>query len=243
MAEARYREGCGREANDACLQCNLGDLAFCHGLPEPELRRLMTIQGCVRFDPQDTLFNEGDGAAYLFSPLNGAVKTYKLMADGRRQITGFFFRGDLFGFSPNGLYGYTAEAITGVSLCRFPVAKLEGIYPTAPTLVREVLRRSMVKLTHFHEHTLLLGRKSAPEKLASFLLSLSQRAVERGDTASPVMIPMGRADVADYLGLTIETVSRTLTKFKASGLLELPNPSTVALRDPGALRRIADGGA
>jgi CRP/FNR family transcriptional regulator len=101
----------------------------------------------------------------------------------------------------------------------------------------------MVKLTHFHEHTLLLGRKSAPEKLASFLLSLSQRAVERGDTASPVMIPMGRADVADYLGLTIETVSRTLTKFKASGLLELPNPSTVALRDPGALRRIADGGA
>jgi CRP/FNR family transcriptional regulator len=202
----------------------------------------MAIQGCIRAAPQETLFNEGDPANHLYSPLSGAVKIYKLMADGRRQITGFFFRGDLFGFSPNGLHGYTAEAITAASLCRFPAAKMELLYPNAPVLAREVLRRSMIKLAHFHEHTLLLGRKSAPEKLASFLLSLSQRAVERGDSASPVMIPMGRSDVADYLGLTIETVSRTLTKFKISGLLELPNPSTVALRDPAALRQIADGG-
>ncbi len=232
---------CVTDLSEPCLNCGLGDLAFCSGLPPTEFAALMTVQSCVRFDPQDTILEEGDAAANLYSPISGAVKIYKLMADGRRQITGFFFRGDLFGFSPNGQYGYTAEAITPVTLCRFPMAKMEQIFPFAPVLERVVLQRAMVKLAQFHDQMLLLGRKSAPEKLASFLMSLSARAAERGDPASPVMIPMSRSDVADYLGLTIETVSRTLTKFKISGLVELPNPGTVSLTDPATLRRIAEG--
>ncbi|MBK1666193.1 Crp/Fnr family transcriptional regulator [Rhodospirillum rubrum] len=243
--DKRGREGCARDTRsdplDPCLQCTLGDLAFCNPLPPDELERLMAIQSSVRFAPPETLFNEGDPALYLLSPVSGTVKTYKLMADGRRQITGFFFRGDLFGFSGNGAYGYTAEAVTPVTLCRFPLVKLEQLFPSAPVLARSVLQRTLAKLANFHEQMLLLGRKSAPEKLASFLISLSMRAQERGDPASPVLIPMGRADVADYLGLTIETVSRTLSKFRVQGLVELPNPSTVTLCDRGTLRAIADG--
>ncbi|MGB0697584.1 MAG: cyclic nucleotide-binding domain-containing protein [Rhodospirillaceae bacterium] len=227
---------------DPCKNCSLGDLAFCSGLPDAELEGLRAIQSCARFDAHETLFDEGDAAPYVYTPINGTVKIYKLMADGRRQVTGFLFKGDLFGLSSDGRYPYTAEAINSVTLCRFPTAKLEQLYPISPVLERMVLQRALKRIDEFHDQMLLLGRKSASEKIASFLLALSQRAAERGEAETPVQVPMSRADIADYLGLTIETVSRTLTKFKSSGLIVLPNAASVALQDPLRLREIADGG-
>ncbi|WP_051013819.1 Crp/Fnr family transcriptional regulator [Pararhodospirillum photometricum] len=226
---------------DPCQPCGLGGLALCRDLPERERLALIALQTTVRLDAHETLFTEGDRALYLYTPVAGAIKLYKMMQDGRRQITGFFFRGDLFGFAAGSVHGATAEAVTPVELCRFPLARLEALLPQAPTLERLVLRRALARLARYEDQVLLLGRKSAPEKLASFLVSLAERAQERGEPASPVLVPMGRADVADYLGLTIETVSRTLTRFRQDGLIGLPRSGTVVVLDAARLRRLAEG--
>ncbi|GEO81063.1 Crp/Fnr family transcriptional regulator [Pararhodospirillum oryzae] len=229
------------DGGDPCSSCPLGPVSLCRSLPEAERQELLALQATVRLGGHETLFNEGDPALHVFIPLAGAVKLYKMMPDGRRQITGFFFRGDLFGFSAGTVHTTTAEAIVPCVLCRLPVARLEGLLTRAPVLERLVWGRALASLARFEEQVLLLGRKSAPEKLASFLTGISDRAVARGDVASPVLVPMGRADIADYLGLTIETVSRTLTRFRHEGLIDLPRPGTMVLRDAARLRRLADG--
>lgn len=224
-----------------CLDCPLGRLAVCRAIPEPERRLLLAIQSSQSLAAQETLFSEGDPALHLFTPLDGAIKLYKLMPDGRRQITGFFFPGDLFGFAAGAVHATTAEAVVPTTVCRFATNRLDQLFALSPTIERVVYRRALAKLARFHDQMLLLGRKTAAEKLATFLVSLSDRAVDRGEPASPVLIPMGRADIADYLGLTIETVSRTLTRFRAAGLVDLPNPGTVYVCAPDRLRALADG--
>jgi len=203
---------------------------------------LARVQCTLRFDAQDTLFREGDDGLAIYILISGAVKVYKLMPDGRRQITGFFFRGDMFGFCLDTTYAYTAETITPVMACRLPMALLEKLSRTAPEVQYRIMRRMTAKLAHFHDHVLLLGRKTARERVASFLVSLSDRALRRGDPSSPLILPMGRADIADHIGLTVETVSRTMTRLKRDGFVDLPSPSLVAIGDLRALRDIADGG-
>ena len=163
------------------------------------------------------------------------------MPDGRRQITGFFFRGDMFGFCVNALYAYTAEAITPVRTCRLPMARLRTLSDTAPEVQARIMARMTEKLASFHDQVLLLGRKTARERVATFLLNLSERARRRGEQPSPLALPMGRADIADHIGLTVETVSRVMTWFRREGVLDLPSPSQVTIRRPERLRAIAEG--
>ena len=226
-----------------CRHCDLGSLAFCDGMAPRTVGVLARVQCTLRLEAHDTLFREGDPGQAVFSIVSGAIKVYKLMPDGRRQITGFFFRGDMFGFCVADQYAYTAEAITAVSVCRLPMSRLRSLAATAPEVQARVMARMTEKLAHFHDHVLLLGRKTARERVASFLLNLSDRARRRGDTASPLTLPMGRADIADHIGLTVETVSRAMTWFKREGVLDLPSPTQVALRQPEILRAIADGNA
>ncbi|MBB4286018.1 cyclic nucleotide-binding domain-containing protein [Roseospira goensis] len=229
------------ESQGPCGQCDLGTLAFCDGFAARTISSLSRVQCTLRFEPHDTLFREGDQGLAVYSVVSGAVKVYKLMPDGRRQITGFFFRGDMFGFCLDGTYAYTAEAITPVGVCRLPMQRLGELAETAPEIQYRIVLRMTAKLAQFHDHVLLLGRKTARERVATFLLTLSDRARRRGDPPSPLSLPMGRADIADHIGLTVETVSRAMTWFKREGLLDLPSPSQVAIRQPEALRAIADG--
>lgn len=224
-----------------CGHCDLGSLAFCDGFAARTVSSLSRVQCTLRFEPHDTLFREGDEGVAVYSVVSGALKVYKLMPDGRRQITGFFFRGDMFGFCLDGTYAYTAEAITPVGVCRLPMVRLSELAETAPEVQHRIMTRMTAKLAQFHDHVLLLGRKTARERVASFLLTLSDRARRRGDPASPLALPMGRSDIADHIGLTVETVSRAMTWFKRQGLIDLPCPSQVAVRDARALRAIADG--
>lgn len=224
-----------------CQCCDLEDGAFCAGLTADGFRSLRAIRGNVRLSTSDTAFREGDRAEHVYSIVSGAVKLSKLMVDGRRQIIGFLFPGDFFGFSPNGLYGYTAEAVTPAALCRFSEQRLKALLETTPELEHRLLHRMVMELAFAQEQMLLLGRMSAREKIAHFLLMLSRRAESRGEPASPLAVPMSRLDVADYLGLTIETVSRTLTSLKKEGLVALPSLGTVELIDRPALGRIAEG--
>lgn len=225
-----------------CDQCDLGELAFCAGLPAADIRRLTAILGQTQMAAHDTIFREGDPAQHMFSIAAGTVKLYKLLSDGRRQITAFLFPGDFFGLAVDGGYAYTAEAVTPVTLCRFPRRKLEGLLEEVPRLEKRMLNLAITELAAAHDQMLLLGRKTAREKVASFLIMLSQRAQRRQMPANPLVLAMSRSDIADYLGLTIETVSRTLTQLKRDGIIGLPDQGHVVLREPDLLRRTAEGG-
>jgi len=206
------------------------------------MRGLRVIRGNARVAAQDTVFHEGEAADSIFSLTSGTVKLSKLLGDGRRQIVDFVFPGDFFGFASDGAYPYTAEAITPVGLCRFPTVRLTQLRAEAPDLERLLFERLVADLALAQEQMLLLGRMTAREKIAHFLLTLSRRATRRNDPASPVALPMSRQDLADYLGLTIETVSRTFTQLKRDGLIALVRPELVDLSEPDALRRVAEGG-
>ncbi|WP_142849253.1 cyclic nucleotide-binding domain-containing protein [Telmatospirillum sp. J64-1] len=233
-------EGC--PAAQPCDHCDLGDLAFCSGLTQGDIRRLSSILGQTHLPAHDTIFREGDPALHLYSVGAGTVKLYKLLSDGRRQITAFMFPGDFFGLPLGGGYAYTAEAVTPVTLCRFPRRKLEGLLEEVPTLEKRLLKLTIAELASAQDQMLLLGRKTAREKVASFLIMLAERCEKRGRTGPSLPLSMSRSDIADYLGLTIETVSRVLTQFKKENIIGLPDLGHVVMRQPELLRQIAEGG-
>jgi CRP/FNR family transcriptional regulator len=228
-------------ADSPCDRCELGD-SFCSGLSGPDLSRLAAILGQVQAAAHETVFREGDPAHHYFSLAGGAVKLYKLLPDGRRQITAFLFPGDFFGLAVDGAYAYSAEAITPAVICRFPRLKLSRLMTEVPALENRMFAIAVEELAAAHEQMLLLGRKTAREKVATFLLMLAGRSrrAEAGD--APFEVPMGRADIADYLGLTIETVSRTLTMLKREEIIGLPDNQHAILLQPAELRLIAQGG-
>ncbi len=228
-------------ANQPCGQCHRGEIAFCTGLSAHEIECLSTIIVQVQVSPHATIFREGDVAAHMFNLFSGTVKLYKLLPDGRRQITAFLSPGDFFGLAVEGGYAYSAEALTPVVLCRFARRKLDGLIEQIPRIEKRLFGLAIDELAAAQDQMLLLGRKTAREKVASFLMMLSRRAVRRGAADNPVALPMSRSDIADYLGLTIETVSRTLTQLKRDGIIGLPDAARAVISDAAELKRIAEG--
>jgi CRP/FNR family transcriptional regulator len=190
--------------------------------------------------PRRTLFDEGDGADYVFSITRGAVSLSKALSDGRRQITGFLFDGDFVGLAHGDSCAYTAEALTPLDVCRFPRARFEAYVAEHPNVERRLLEIASTELAAAQDQMLLLGRKTAVERLASFLIRLSDRAVLRARPGNPIALPMTRSEIADYLGLTIETVSRTITHLRRMGAIELDGLHQVRMTSEETLRRLAD---
>ena len=218
-----------------CEACTVRHLSICDALESHELDRLNAIVTQNRLAPQQMIFNEGDPAAHLFNVIEGAVKIYKLLPDGRRQITGFLFPGDFLGIALHDRYTYSAEAVTAVRLCRFPRAKFEKLLQEFPKLENRLLQTASNELAAAQDQMVLLGRKSAAEKVATFLLRLSDR---KGGEQT-IDLPMGRSDIADHLGLTTETVSRTLTKLKSTRLIRILVGGKLELLDRDALTDLA----
>jgi CRP/FNR family transcriptional regulator len=195
----------------------------------------------VDVEPHYAIFNETDPAEYVYNVTAGTVKVYKLLGDGRRQITGFLFAGDFLGLIHNESYAYSAEALMPTTLCRFPRRKLETLLDEMPNLEQRLLAMASHELAAAQDQMVLLGRKSARERVVSFMLMLSNSAARHGRPDGPVSLPMSRSDIADYLGLTIETVSRTLTGLRKQGLIELLDEKHVRLSRRSELREIAEG--
>ncbi len=224
-----------------CGACPVRSLSICAALDDHELDHLAEIVIPKNHAPHQTIFAEGDEATDLFNVTGGTVMLYKLLADGRRQITGFLFGGDFMGLSVSGTYAYSAEAITPVSICRFPRKRMEQMLDDFPKMQRRLFSMASNELASAQDQMLLLGRKTAKEKLASFLLNLSRRAVRRGQPDNPITVPMGRADIGDYLGLTTETVSRTVTQLKTASIIRLLDGHKIQIVDREALEDIAEG--
>ena len=195
----------------------------------------------IELDKGQVLIREDDPSAYLFNVTAGALKIYKLLPDGRRQVLGFLFIGDFLGFGGQTNYGFTAEALTPVQLCRFPRQRFMPLLDECPSLEREVLGKASSELSCAQEHMVVLGRKTARERIASFFKDLSIRTERLDGPIEQIHLPMTRTDIADYLGLTTETVSRVFTEFRQQGRIRLEPDGNVHLLDPSGLEAIAEG--
>lgn len=227
-----------RERSGGCSACSARTRTVCAALSAGELPAMEAIRSDVRFAPGQSVFFEGDPADLLFNVKLGVVKLYKLLIDGRTQITGFLFPGDFLGLALLNKYTYSAEAVSAAELCRFPRVEFEALLARFPALERELLGQASNEIAAAQDQMLLLGRKTAQERLATFLLLMQKRAPSPTD-ADTVILPMSRQDIGDYLGLTIETVSRTVTRLKKSGAIELPDPNRVIIRDAEELTDLA----
>lgn len=229
------------DAINPCGACPVRGLAVCGVLGPEELRQLAAIVHEIDYAKQQTVFLEGDDDGGLFIVTHGVAMIYKLLPDGRRQVTGFLYPGDHFGIVVAGLHAYSVEAVTALSLCRFDRGQFERLLERFPQLERRLLRESSNELIANQEQMMLLGRKTAIEKVASFLISLSKRRSVQPFVAGRLWIPMRRSDIGDYLGLTTETTSRMLTQLKARELIALGADHRVEILDDEALEMIAQG--
>lgn len=227
---------------DACGVRAVSAVSVCSALEVPELERLRSIMTTVHLEPGQTAIHEGDPADSLFNVVSGTVKLFKLLADGRRQITGFLVPGDFLGIVLNERYAYSAEAVDRVHLCRFPRRRFETLLGEMPRLERRLLGAASNELVAAQDQMLLLGRKTAQEKVASFLRMLARRTARQRSPVTSIGIAMSRNDIADYLGLTTETVSRSLTRLKEAGVIASTRRGRIELLDEEALRALAEGG-
>ena len=185
-----------------CEGCAARALSICGAMRSEDLGHLAAARTHQQVKAGETFLDEGDAATHFFNIVEGAVKVFKLLPDGRRQVTGFLFAGDLLGLAFNDSYTYSAEAITDVRICRFPRRQLERLLEQFPRMERRALAMASNELAAAQEQMMLLGRKTAHERIASFLLSLARRAEQRGGDGDTIRLPMTRTDIADYLGLT-----------------------------------------
>lgn len=188
-----------------------------------------------------TVVVEGDPRTHGFRVLTGALRLYKALPDGRRQVIDFLAPGECFGLIGAESYDVSAEAIGPCALARYRRADLEAALRSNPEFAARLLDAARADLERAHAQMLLLGRKSAEEKIASFLLLFLNR-LGFGADQRRIRLPMSRQDVADYLGLTIETVSRTLTRLRQDGLIALGSPQEVLIRRLTELEAMAQGG-
>lgn len=222
-----------------CVACEARGLAVCGALSDHDLAELSDVSRKRTLEAGDPLFFEGDEPGAYYVVRDGAIKLYKLMEDGRRQVVGFLFKGDMIGETYRPTYNFTAEAMEQTELCQLSKDKFEFFIDGSAALSRRLLTLASSGVADAQNQMLLLGRKTAKERLASFLLWMSEHAVERGDDPLHLYVPMSRADIGDYLGLTIETVSRTITKLKKDGIIELGDRSLIHIKNLSGLKMLA----
>ena len=220
-----------------CLVCEVRRLGMCAAVGTDLVPRLNAMAVGRRTAAGRMLFEEGDPADDVFTITAGMVKLYKLMSDGRRQIVGFLVPGDFLGLAFGRTYVYSAEAVVATTTCRFGRGQFLALLDACPTLEKEILARTATELAAAQEQMLLLGRKTARERVASFVLALARR--RKIGQGQPFELLMSRADIADYLGLTIETVCRMLTRLKQSGIIDIPGRHSIAVVKIAQLRRAA----
>lgn len=224
-----------------CNKCEGRSYSMCAHLDPQEQEQLVAIMKAITVEPRHSIFDETDPAEYVYNVTSGAVKIYKLLPDGRRQITGFLFQGDFLGLTHNDTYAYSAEALTETTLCRFSRHQIEALLESMPHLEQRLLFMASHELAAAQDQMVLLGRKSARERVVSFLLMLSNNAARHGRSPNLISLPMIRSDIGDYLGLTIETVSRVFTALKKQKLIQFLDEKQIQLLKLITLQEIAAG--
>lgn len=188
------------------------------------------------------VFLEGDRAAHIYKVEAGHVRVYRLLGDGRRHIIDFAFPGDFVGLGATGIHLTSAQATERTRLRCVPCGELRCILKEDPHLGYELFQKISHELAATRDLLCSVGQRSATERVAAFLLSLLRRQSNHTSKSSTFVLPMKRSDIADFLGLTLETVSRTFGKLRRQGVIELEQCVIVTVRDVAGLRAIAENG-
>ena len=209
-------DGCAHHVRgDECKFCNVRSLSVCAALDPDELSFLEDISGDSAFEEKSALFREEDHVVSIYNITSGVVRLVRSLPDGRRQITGFALPGDFLGLSLEKSWTFTAEAVTEVRACRFKRSIFEDFSDRKPQLMKRMHEFATHELSLAQDHMVLLGRLTAEEKIATFLVTMKRRWTRvEGHELGLIRLPMGRQDIADYLGLTIETVSRVINQMQ-----------------------------
>lgn len=231
--------------SDICADCAVRDRALCGSLHDRELVALNVIGQRRRVARGHTIAWAGDEAMVCGNLLSGVLKLVAATADGREQTVGLLYPADFFGQPYAGEVDFTLTALTDAELCVFPRAAFERVLEDHQPMERLLLQRTFESLNEARGRMLVLARKSASEKLAGFLLDMATRAGGGGCRAGhggPMTfdLPLTRGQIADVLGMTIETVSRQLTRMKQSGMIGLPGGRAVTISDRAALAARAE---
>jgi CRP/FNR family transcriptional regulator len=225
-----------------CQGCEARGQAICGVLDCENLAQFKRLGSTLRLSAGQTLFRESDAATRVFTLTRGSLKLYKLLPDGRRHVVGFMYAGDFLGISIDDEHAFSAELIEDAQLCAFPRRRFDTFLADHPPMEHELYRMAAHELNAAQQQLVLLGRKTATERIANFLVLLAERADRLGgEKARVVDFAMSRADIADYLGLTKETVSRIFSAFRARRLIRLVKLNKVEILDRAVLQQVAEG--
>ncbi|MBL1143108.1 MAG: fumarate/nitrate reduction transcriptional regulator Fnr [Proteobacteria bacterium] len=226
-----------------CTTCNLHELCLPRGLSVEDLNKLdYVIKGSRPIQKNKHIFRSNDSFHSFFAVRSGSVKAYTLNESGEEQIIGFYFPGEILGFDAIEEHKHTCSAVAleTTTVCSIPYTKLNEISAQVPELQDQILRLISREITKENKLLLTINKRSAEERIATFLVSLSSRFQKLGYSAKEFNLPMSRQDIGNYLGLTIETVSRLFTKFQKNGLIKIDKKS-ISIQDLSTLRTICEG--
>ena len=227
----------------SCSSCSLTELCLTNGLSDDDINELdKIVKRQHPFQPRQHIFRAGDQSRCLFAVRSGALKSYCTTENGDEQVLGFTLPGELVGLDGmhNGSYASSSIVLETASVCELPYERLEHLCTSLPGLNRQLMRVVSKEISIDQGMLLLLGKRTAEERLAAFLLSLSSRYASRGLSPAAFNLPMSRQDIGNYLGLAIETVSRLFAHFQKDGLLTV-NRRQVELLDIARLRALVEG--
>jgi len=242
VALAPIRAPCapGRTAG-GCAECLARPFSVCAAVPDADLAELEALSQVRPLAPGEALFRQDDPATEVFNVSSGSLRLFRLAADGRRQILGFLFAGDFIGLTGEAAWVGTAEAMEPATVCRFPRAAFEALTAQRRDLEAALLSRAGAELAASRAQVLRLGGRAALPRLAGFLCDLPRIDPMRPGAPGQIRLPMTRGEIADHLGLTLETVSRALSTLKRRGVLSQVSLSELRVERPEALDALANG--
>lgn len=223
-----------------CATCRQRHLSICDAFGEHELVSFDRVVQHRNPPARTVLFEQGAPADFVFSVSDGTVRLFRLLPDGRRQIIGFAVKGDFLGTAMSETHEYTAEAVDAIRVCRIPRVAFQTMLDEKPHLLKKLHQIAGREIHNSQDQIVLLGRKNAEERVAAFLLSYRERLARVFTLSVHVPLPMSRQDIADYLGLTIETVSRTISKLAREKLIVVV-PDGIRVLDLERLQQLSDG--
>lgn len=224
----------------SCSQCSLSELCFPHDMDSDGINELDKVVDRINSDKfGDYLYREGDVCTAIYAVRSGSIKTTKQNESGESQIVGFHLPGELLGFDgfATDQYGCSAQFLETSSVCKLPLNKLESLCKEIPTLQHQMRRIMGLEVKSDHELLLMLGKMNSDEKLATFLLNMSRRMKQRHWKELEFNLSMPRQDIANYLGLAVETVSRLMTQFDEKGIIKV-DKRNIKITDIEALKCI-----